>query len=203
MNGIGRRIDECIAKLKLGDGENAFIQLSIAIDATSKLNYPKIKGSSKRNKLFIKENLPFVLWSLTNGTPNKSSSLFFVIDDEGKEISLEDIMYRLLRCTLLHEGDLPDLVIFTQEEFIANKKDKIILPLAIISSFCLAVIKNPFNKKEKLINNNLFIPYGSNIPYDLNQCWGNEDRLRSIVRKGFLYDVEKELEKINKHAINH
>ena len=203
MYGIGRRIDECIDKLKLSDGENAFIQLSIAIDATSKLNYPKIKSSSKRNKLFIKENLPFVLWSLTNGTPNKSSSLFFVIDDKGKEMPFEDIMYSLLRCTLLHEGDLPDLVIFTKEELIANKDDKIILPLAIISSFCLAIIKNPFNKNEKLINNNLFIPYGSKISYDLNECWGNEERLRSVIRKGFLYDVEKELEQINKHAINH
>lgn len=65
---------------------------------------------------------------------------FFVIDDEGKEIPFE--------------GDLPDLVIFTKEAFIGNKNDKIILPLAIISSFCLAVIKNSFNK-------NLFIPYGA------------------------------------------
>lgn len=198
-NGIGKRIDECLGKLNEGDGENAFIQLSLAIEGTSKLAYPELRGSAQRNKQFIKDSMPFVFWSLTNGTPSASKSFSFMTDNDGtkKEVPLEDVMYNLLRCSLVHEATMPDTVEFTTESYIANIDGKIILPLAIIFSYCCAVIAHPVNKGAVLEKNNLVQMYGSNTLYNLNNCWGDEERLRAIIRKGFQYDVEKMLSKIN------
>lgn len=198
-NGIGKRIDECLGKLNDGDGENAFIQLSLAIEGTSKLAYPKLTGSAQRNKQFIKDSMPFVFWSLINGTPSTSKSFSFMTDNNGikKEIPLEDVMYKLLRCSLVHEAAMPDTVEFTKESYIANRDGKIILPLAIIFSYCCAVIAHPVNKEATLEKNKLIQLYGADTMYNLNNCWGDEERLRSIIRKGFLYDVEKMLAKMN------
>jgi len=204
-NGIGKRIDECFNKVKKGDGENAFIQLSLAIEGTSRLAYPNIKSSAQRNKQFIKDSMPFVFWSLTNGTPTHSKSFSIVsnIDGHEKEVTLEDVMYKLLRCSLVHEATMPDEVEFVNAKIIAVSKDgKISLPLALIISYCWAVIANPVNKGELLERNFLMSMYGSKTLYNLNNCWGNEEKLRSIVRKGFLYDVEKMLQEMNQNTDN-
>ncbi|MNW68757.1 hypothetical protein D3C74_476060 [compost metagenome] len=44
--------------------------------------------------------------------------------------------------------------------------------------------------------------YGSNKLYDLNQCWGSEEKLKALLRKGFLYDVEEILLVLNKNKSN-
>ena len=199
-NGIGKRIDECLEKIKVLDGENAFIQLALAIEGTSKLVYPNITSSARRNKQFIKDNTPFVLWSLTNGTPSDTKHFAFQTED-GKEFLLEEVMYKLLRCSLVHEAEMPDLVTFTSSNCIANLNGKIILPIAIIEAYCWAVIANPVNKNALLERNHMMLPYGTTAPYDLNDYWGNEKMLREVIRKGFLYDVEKMLQEINENSI--
>lgn len=198
-NGIGKRIDECLEKLKVSDGENAFIQLCLAIEGTSKLAYPHIKSSAIRNKQFIRDSMPFVFWCLTNGTPATSKNFLFEMGD-GKEFSLEDVMYKLLRCSLVHEAEMSDLVAFTECNYIKNEGEKIILPLAMLGAYCWAVIANPVNKTAHLDKNYKFFRYGTVASYDLNDCWGDEKALREIIRKGFLYDVEKILQKMNKKS---
>lgn len=91
---IGARIDECMNKLSIGDAENAFIQLSIAIDGTAKLLYPG-KKPTERCKKFLRDSLPFVLWSLTNGTPSQSKHLSFQFDGLGhpnQSTTFEDLV---------------------------------------------------------------------------------------------------------------
>lgn len=195
-NGIGNRIDECLEKIKISDGENAFIQLASAIEGTSKLAYPHITSSARRYKQFIKDSMPFVFWSLTNGTPSETKHFTFQTKDYN-EFSLEDVMYKLLRCSLFHEGEMPDLVTFTNNNCIANLNDKIILPLAFIEAYCWAVIANPVNKNAYLERNHMVSPFGTTVIYDLNDYWGNEKMLREVIRKGFIYDVEKMLQEIN------
>ena len=198
-NGVGKRIDECLEKLKASDGENAFIQLCLAIEGTSKLAYPYIKSSATRNKQFIKDSMPFVFWSLTNGTPSTSKHFSFQTED-GKEFLLEEVMYKLLRCSLVHEAEMPDLVAFTEWNCIANLDGKIILPFAMLEAYCWAVIANPVNQTAHLEKNHIFLPYGTTTPYDLNDYWGDEKALREIIRKGFLYDVEKMLQEMNEKS---
>lgn len=192
MNGVGNRIEECLEKINMGDGENAFIQLSSAIEATSKLAYPYIHESSQRYRKFVKESIPFVMWSLSNGAPF-GNLLYFEIFKNGKYqyVSFEDIIYKLMRCEIVHNANISETIVLSYGNYIAVTAKEIFLPIAVIESFAWAVIANPVNKSQVLHKNSWFTPYNSLTHYDLNLCWGNEADLRSIIRNGFTVDYEK------------
>lgn len=195
---VGERVQECINKLEANDPVNAFIQLSIAIDGTAKKEYPGNK-TSFRCKKFLKENLPFVMWSLTNGTPSTCKDFKFEFSGEGKPsgyTSFEDIVYSVLRCSLLHEGEMPDKVTFTDESYIRMLDGKIKFPIALIGSLLFSVIASPANSNQKVSENTHFV-FGEITAY-VNDIWGSEVKTREYIRNGFEYDVEKLLESHNK-----
>jgi len=191
---VGERVQECINKIEMNDAINAFIQLAIAIDGTAKKEYPG-KKTSFRCKSFLRENLPFVMWSLTNGTPTncKNFKFEFSNNDYPKGMTnFEDIIYNVLRCSLLHEGEMPDKVTFINESYIAMKDGKMLFPMALIISLLFAVIASPTNKNQRVSNNTHFI-FGEIKAY-VNDMWGSEEKTKNYIRNGFQYDVEKLLE---------
>jgi hypothetical protein len=195
---VGERVQECINKLEINDAENAFIQLSIAIDGTAKNEYPG-KKTSFRCKKFLRENLPFVMWSLTNGTPSTCKDFKFEFSSDGYPngmTSFEDIIYSVLRCSLLHEGEMPEKVNFINESYIAMVDGKMQFPIALIGSLLFAVIASPSNKNQNVSKNSHFM-FGEVKAY-VNDMWGSEDKTRGYIRNGFEYDVEKLLEIHNK-----
>lgn len=191
---VGQRVQECINKIESGDAVNAFIQLAIAIDGTAKKEYPG-KKTSYRCKLFLRKNLPFVLWSLTNGTPSECTDIKFEFSDDGYPngyTSFEDIIYKVLRCSLLHEGEMPEKVIFTNKNYIGMINGKMQFPIALIGSLLFAVIASPSNRKQSVFQSTHFV-FGELKAY-VNDMWGSEEISREYIRKGFKYDVEKLLE---------
>lgn len=195
---VGERVQECINKLERNDAENAFIQLAIAIDGTAKKEYPG-KKTSCRCKKFLRENLPFVMWSLTNGTPSTCKDFKFEFSSDGYPngmTSFEDIVYSVLRCSLLHEGEMPKKVKFINENYIAMRDGKMQFPIALIGSLLFAVIASPSNKNQRVSPNSYFM-FGE-VKAHVNNMWGSEETTRSYIRNGFSYDVEKLLESYNK-----
>jgi hypothetical protein len=195
---VGERVQECINKLEVGDSINAFIQLAIAIDGTAKKEYPG-KKTSFRCKKFLQENLPFVMWSLTNGTPTKCIDFKFEFSDYGKPnglTSYEDVIYSVLRCTLLHEGEMPEKVAFTNESYLAMQDGKMLFPVAMIGSLLFAVISSPVNQNQRVSASSYFM-FGDVKAY-VNDMWGSIEKTKEYIRNGFQYDVEKLLESHNK-----
>ena len=194
---IAARIQECTAKLTVGDAENAFIQLAIAIDGTAKLLYPG-KKTSERCKKFLKDSLPFILWSLTNGTPAKTTSLLFEVsssNDSGEFIEFEDLVYRVMRCSLLHEGELSDKVEFVNASKVGTLNGRVQFPLALLGSLLFAVIASPVNERQRVSESTSFIFGKTKVP--INHMFGNLEKTKTAIRNGFLYDVEHLLENLN------
>ncbi|AVD81538.1 hypothetical protein C4Q28_04870 [Pseudomonas sp. SWI6] len=194
---IAARIQECTAKLAVGDAENAFIQLAIAIDGTAKLLYPG-KKTSERCKKFLKDSLPFILWSLTNGTPAKTTSLLFEVsnsNDSGEFIEFEDLVYRVMRCSLLHEGELSDKVEFVNASKVGTLNGRVQFPLALLGSLLFAVIASPVNERQRVSESTSFIFGKTKVP--INHMLGNLEKTKTAIRNGFLYDVEHLLENLN------
>ncbi|HGY9620652.1 TPA: hypothetical protein ACOJNU_002784 [Pseudomonas putida] len=191
---IAARIEECTAKLAQGDAENAFIQLAIAIDGTAKLLYPG-KKTSERCKKFLKDSLPFILWSLTNGTPAKTTSLSFEVSissDSGEYIEFEDLVYKVMRCSLLHEGELSEKVEFVNVPNVGTLNGRVQFPLALLGSLLFAVIASPVNERQKVSESTSFI-FG-NVKVPVNHMLGNLEKTKMAIRNGFLYDMEHLLE---------
>lgn len=194
---IAARIEECIAKLALGDAENAFIQLAIAIDGTAKLIYPS-KKTSERCKKFLKDSLPFIFWSLTNGTPSKTTSLSFEVlssNDSGEFIEFEDLVYKVMRCSLLHDGELSDKVEFVDASKIGTLNGRVQFPLALLGSLLFAVIASPVNERQRVSESSSFIFGKTKVP--VNHMLGSLEKTKTAIRNGFLYDVEHLLENLN------
>lgn len=188
---ISDRVKECIDKLEKNDPVNAFIQLCIAIDGTAKKEYPG-KKTSERCKEFLRNNLPFIMWSLTNGTPNECKSFEFGFSENEKPsgyTKFEDVIYSVLRCSLLHEGEMPSKVQFTFDNYIAMIDGKMMFPVALIGSLLFAVIASPVNQKEHIPNHYSFL-FG-NKRITVNDLWGNMNAMKDAIRNGFLYDVEE------------
>ncbi|WP_412461510.1 hypothetical protein ACK2SD_04965 [Pseudomonas sp. SC11] len=186
---IAARIQECATKLAIGDAENAFIQLAIAIDGTAKLLYPGDK-TSQCCKKFLKDALPFILWSLTNGTPAKTNSLSFKISGSSESstyIEFEDLVYKVMRCSLLHEGKLSEKVEFINALYVGTRNGKIQFPLALIGSLLFAVIASPVNERQRVSESTSFIFGKTKVP--VNHMLGSQEKTKIAIRNGFLYNV--------------
>ncbi|WHQ45348.1 hypothetical protein [Alcaligenes faecalis] len=188
---IAARIQECTNKLALGDAENAFIQLAIAIDGTAKQLYSR-KKTSERCKQFLKDSLPFILWSLSNGTPAKTGSLSFEISSSSEYIEFEDIVYKVMRCSLLHDGELSEKVEFVNAPYIGTLNGKLQFPLALIGSLLFAVIASPVNERQRVSESTSFTFGTTKVP--VNHMLGSLERTKRAIRNGFLYDVEHLIE---------
>lgn len=194
---IAARIQECTAKLSLGDAENAFIQLAIAIDGTAKLLYPG-KKTSERCKQFLKASLPFILWSLSNGTPAKAHSLSFEISgssESSTRIEFEDLVYKVMRCSLLHDGELSEKVAFVNAPYIGTLNGRVQFPLALLGSLLFAVIASPVNERQRVSESTSFTFGKAKVP--VNHMLGSLEKTKMAIRNGFLYDVEHLLENMN------
>jgi hypothetical protein len=194
---IGARIDECMNKLSIGDAENAFIQLSIAIDGTAKRLFPA-KKTADRCKSFLRDNLPFVLWSLTNGTPSESKDLCFEFVGSGhpnQSTNFEDLVYSIMRCALLHEGEMPEKVEFVSEPYIGMLGGRMQFPIALVGSLLLAVIASPVNARERVSSSTSFT-FGTTKVY-VSEFIGNLEKTKDSIRLGFQFDVEKLLRELD------
>lgn len=187
---IAARIQECTVKLALGDAENAFIQLAIAIDGTAKLLYPG-KKTSERCKKFLKDSLPFILWSLSNGTPAKTTSLSFEISNSSQSsawIEFEDLVYKVMRCSLLHDGELSKKVEFVDAPYVGTLNGKMQFPLALLGSLLFAVIASPVNERQRVADSTSFTFGKTKFP--INHMLGSLEKTKIAIRNGFSYDVE-------------
>lgn len=196
---IGARIDECMNKLAIGDAENAFIQLSIAIDGTAKRLHPG-KKTTDRCKSFLRDSLPFVLWSLTNGTPSQSKDLTFQFSGSGlpnMSTKFEDLVYSIMRCALLHEGEMPEKVEFVPEPYIGMLRGRMQFPIALVGALLLAVIASPVNAREKVAASTSFT-FGKTRVY-VSEFIGSLEKTKNSIRLGFQYDVEKLLKDLDAH----
>ena len=180
---IRDRVKEAIDKLNLNDPVNALIQISIAIDATAKKVYPG-KKTSFRCKKFLEDNRGFIS-RVAFGKLEIQGPMLFVMDpsqNSKKTKTLEEILYHLVRCSLLHEGELPNEVQITTRNSIGITKDgKVLLPINMIWAMILAVIGSHVNRSERL-------PPGytasiGNQTIDLNDFWGNKEQIYSLVKK--------------------
>lgn len=178
---IGDRIKEAIDKMQQRDIVNSLIQISIAIDATAKKIYPKLK-TSKRCKFFLRDNQSFIT-RIAFGLLEIKGPLIFAFDgQDGKTHikTLEEILYHLVRCSLIHEGDLPNEVEFTDSNSIGvTKGGKVLISTNLILALIMSVIVSNSNAREKLPT--YYTASIGNRNLILNNFWGKKDELYKIV----------------------
>jgi hypothetical protein len=170
---VADRIKEAIDKMNMGEPENGLIQVCIAVDATAKKEYPK-SGPGERTKKFLRDNQVFLTAFLRLAVGEEI--LLQVENRDGKPETkrLEEVLYRLVRCALVHEAELSDRVTITNQACFGLSNDgKFILSYGLIWGMICAVIGSPKNTQERAPENYWISIRGRKIL--LNELWGKKD----------------------------
>jgi len=152
---VRARIEDAEVLWKAGRLEGAVIQVLIAVGATVRKRYPKPMGDNKAFKQFIHDEIA----KITNG-PTTNVDFYY---DGKHHVGVEDIIYKFIRCNLVHEGKLPETIVFTQpvvgdgspvgryDGKLFNKlalHDVMGFPIGWIWNFVRVVAEAPENKGE-------------------------------------------------------
>lgn len=173
---IGNFLSDAINKIIAGDYEMATASLCIAISGTAIKAFPNENKDSTRYKRFLQQYMSLIIYVAT-GLALKKGAPFRVHFDHPKvpkdsegNCSLEDILYHIIRCGLLHEAVFPSIIILGNN--ISGNGE---VPIGILSGLIIAVIVAPENIYERLTQDYSQIINGKNV--NLNDFWGREQEL--------------------------
>lgn len=181
--GIIDKVRDSIRLLQDGGYESAMALACTALDATAKKEFPSLSPGD-RIKRFLNKNLDIVTVVGFGGAlycapgsklrlkDPQSASKSHQVED------LETIVYKAIRCKLVHEASLPEDVVFTEDPFYGEKDGKFFLPTRIIWAILLAVVASPCSGAWS---------GHEDVPLDfpqeggsLRQLWGNPDAVRTF-----------------------
>ena len=176
---IGDRIDEAIVKLIANDYENALVQISIAIDATAKKKYNGEKKVGIRVRKFVDENEDLLTHCTMNG------QLKFVATGEG-EVRYGDkgrigqVVYKSIRCALLHEADISDNVVFLQGPTLGIHEGKFIVSDNMLWGLVLILVGDQTNKNQKLKGTHSVRCFG--VTLEINKLFGKLEKIKELTK---------------------
>ncbi len=169
---IADRVKESIDKYNSNDLENVLIQVCIAFDGTARNEFPDIKPNAKRFKAFVEANMDIITFFTCN--TNVFTNCRF------GEYTIEQFVYEVLRCGLLHEGELSARFRFTEPgEPILIGGNQWSFPKTFIFSALLAVIGASSNARQKVADQLSVMIMGKR--FRINDLWGHADVIREAI----------------------
>jgi hypothetical protein len=150
---IGKRASETLASLASGDAEAALLTACVLVGATSRLEYPYESRDSVRYKSFISSQI----WII--------GLVAFQIVAEGYKVRclhpglkpradgtvlLEDVLYKVVRCGLLHEADISSHVQLSASTILGYEEGKYIYSERLPRALLVAAMLSPKNSGEEL-----------------------------------------------------
>jgi len=172
---IGNRIDEAYVKLVSNDLENSLIQLAIAIDATAKKKFNGEKKVGKRIRRFVNEYEDLITHFSMAGQLRIFAGGGISYGDKG---SLSDVIYKSIRCALLHEADVSEEVVFRKGKLQGMDNGKFIVTDQMLWGLLLILIGDEVNSNQRLKQNHQMT--FNEVVLDLNMLWGNLDEIKKL-----------------------
>ncbi len=172
---ISKRIMDAIDWMNVGNYESALIPASIAIDATANRVY-STKSNNQAYKDWLHENLAFITRfmgvSITNSLRFGYSHPDLKLDAEGC-CSLEQILYHVVRCGLLHNAGLPKTLRFGPPGIISLQGGNLVLSSELIYGMVAAVIAAPENAELTALDRYVLSIDGQTRR--INDLWGKKE----------------------------
>ncbi|MDH4240222.1 MAG: YhcH/YjgK/YiaL family protein [Phycisphaerae bacterium] len=138
LHGIRARLQDAEILYRNGRKEGALLSVLVAVAATSKKRYPKVKSDKEAFIKFAGEEM----FKITGGIRK------YRLKFRNEIITLEDLLYKFVRCELAHEGNIPEDIVFEEnydQRYVVTDR-QIILPYRLLKGLALAVIEAPENK---------------------------------------------------------
>jgi len=168
---IQDKISKAIDYFSRNEISDALEQSMIAADATAKKIY-KIRNNKERMEKFFQEKMIIITGIGLQMLVSNNLSLGF--GDGSESESFETILYKYIRCSLLHESDVAPNVSFSPNT-LSCVGGQFIFPNTLPLGICFAVISSSENK-TLWMRNPKFINFKGK-PINLNQFWGSSPEL--------------------------
>ena len=181
---VSKRVEDAIDKTVSGDTESALIPVSIAIDATASQVYPH-KRNNQAYKEWLHDNLTLITKVGMGNVSIENIHLKYshrdLQPDHKGLCSIEQLLYHVVRCGLLHKAELPNTLKFSSEDVIKIEGDTLTLGSSLLNGLILAVVVSPVNANEKAQNNYGITVFGKHIL--LNEIWGKKEVVLNMFEK--------------------
>jgi hypothetical protein len=172
------RLVEGYQKILQNDWINALIQICINLDAIAKRHYGGRPGT--RIKRYIRNN-QFIITRIGMLHLEVHGDIIFQVAG-GREMTFEEIAYKLIRCSLLHEGELDTRINITDTTSIGlDDEGNFLLSRKMIMAFFLLLVSDPKNSRIQWPSTASFTVEGTTVEF--NNIKGNPTRLVDIFRE--------------------
>lgn len=172
---IAKRVKSAIDHWEKGEVELALTDACIAVDATSMKYYNLQKSKGSEYKRFLKEFMWLITYSGLPGLMSQNIQLprgkLSIPDVTGDTISIEQLIYHVVRCDLVHSNSIDPNIVFSNHLTIGIDGDKVLISRRIVWGILHAVIFNTSNADER-IDEGLYWTSIYDFKMFIDECWG-------------------------------
>jgi hypothetical protein len=159
-----------------GSQDVAVSLICSALDATAKKRCPK-KNNNERNKQFMRDSMYIITkfgmpGIFATGIQIKCVDVLGIKTDKDGYVGIEDIIYHVIRCALVHECDVAELIVFTDHVGLGDFNRTFEIPKSIFVGLAMSTILAPENADERCTKS-IVINTASGT-YEVNDIWGDE-----------------------------
>ena len=176
---ISKRVAEAVEKMAQNNAEGALLPISAAVEATATKHFNR--RGRKSYKDFIHDNLGLIT-KVAFGSSVMNINLKYDHPDleTGPDglCTIQDILYHIVRCGLVHSAELPPTLKFVDENKFQVKNELLVLPSSLVYGLIAAVVVCPENTDQTILDD-----YGLNVrgfQIKLNDLWGKKQELENL-----------------------
>ncbi len=158
-----------------GEISDSLEQCMIAADASARKMYKALNNKERMEKFFL-EYMEIITGVGIRLIIAKNLKLGH---GQNETETLESILYKYIRCNLLHEAEISDKITFSENTF-GCADEKFTFPKTLPVGICFAVMACPNNSSLWIRNPVGFNYLGKNI--NLNLLWGKKETIKTIFR---------------------
>jgi hypothetical protein len=145
---LRNRIDDAVFLASHGRTSGSLLSVLVAVAATARKRYPKSRYSDREAfEGFITDEMSKITGGAQRGVKFYYNGVY--------DVPLEQVLYKIIRCQLVHEGYLPDELSFSMPVEEGGKAynvlglyDPIEIPIGWIWNLAAAVMEAPENADE-------------------------------------------------------
>jgi hypothetical protein len=191
LRGVGVTVNHALVALfDERDPDKAVGFASMAVAATAKHENPTMKGrvDKERYKKFVRDNADLI-WMVTRVRFGSVNLIAAGLDDDdglspARWAQLEEILYKVVRCSLFHDSEVHPGVVFSPVEdrmsLTLSHSDPLVLPWEVVYGMLLAVIGSETNAGEKIPKQGLRMRPWNYWGVSLNDLWGKKKEIEQL-----------------------
>ncbi|MYM36588.1 hypothetical protein GTP38_19855 [Duganella sp. FT94W] len=185
MISVGRRVQEAIDYMGKGEVELALTAACIALDITSKRHVGASKSKSDHFKKFVQDHLWLITYvgfpGLMASTVRVPFSHPNVTSDAAGAVGIEDIIYHVIRCSLVHSDEHANRIVWNDHIALGlNSEGDLILHRSLVWGILAAIITNKSNAKEE-IPSSYWLSI-ADFKMFISELWGRVDIPKRILQ---------------------